>query len=671
LGGKLQRIQKAYRCIKRDKICSEGQMIKYIFVISQSPPMNKNNKKLKNNSDNSLYHKRTNFFKFSTIHNKLSAILLSFAVIIILISFISFNYIEKAKDNLSSIKQIVEETYILLLEDARITHDFYNYETVNSNFFETGKSNLLNKHYKICNNIDISINKLTSNQKKYNFELDHRIKELRSEFVQYRILTDTIVRLIKELGFKDHGIEGKMRSYAHMLEKYDKEIGLVNILQLRRHEKDFIVRQENEYIVKHSLLFNKINGKLLNNNKINRFKKNEIIFILKNYSEQFIKLAGYTNRIGLKNRGGIKKRIDETVNEMDQLFENMTDIAYQKEILGISQIKNGFLLFWSAFLCLSIIVSLFVSKKVSLSITNLKERITEFVKSDFTKRVMIPIKDSQYEVDILTNNFSIMEQQIVDQINTLKQTNKELEMLFYRASHDIKGPLSTIKGLTNIAVSEISDPLSLKYFLMISKSWEKLNHIVDELGMITDIKCETSKTEIIDFEELSKSAFLELGFMDGFDKITFSVDLHITKTFYSDQKLIKTILSQLIENSIKYANKTGIAFIKISIGDKTDNVIKIVVSDNGMGIKKEYHTKIFDMFFRATPEPNGTGLGLYIVQNSLQKLNGAISIESEDGMGTTFNIILPNKIEKKNVEERMIQKREIARSNFPMILNYI
>jgi signal transduction histidine kinase len=609
--------------------------------------------------------------KFSTIHGKLSAVLISFSVITILISFISFNCIEKTKGNLSEIKEDIDNTYTLLLEDAMVTHDFYNYETINSKFFETGKSELLNKHYKICSIIDSSLIKLASSQKKFDFELDTNIKQVRTEFFKYRASTDTIIRYIKELGFKDYGVEGEMRNYAHKLEKYNEEIGLVNILQLRRNEKDFIIRQEKQYIIKYLQLYKMINVHLKNDNSIIPSKKKEIIFVLNNYSEQFLRLANYSEKIGLKNQAGVKKRIDGTTHEINLSFKAMAAIATQKEKSGISQIKTIFMFLWAAFICLSIIVSLSVSKKVSRSITHLKEKIAEFVKSDFTERVMLPIKDSKYEVDILRNNFSIMEQQIVNQISALKQTNKELEMFFWRSGHDIKGPLATVKGLTNLANSEISDPLALKYFSMVDQCWQKLTHVVDELGLVADIKSESTKTETINFEEVCKSTFREYKYMADFEKIIFSVNINCTETFYSDQKLIKTIFRQLFENSIKYSNKTGIPFVKVSIANTPNNMIKIIVSDNGMGIKKEYHTKIFDMFFRGTNKVKGTGLGLFIIQNSLQKLNGAISLESEEGKGTTFSILLPNKIEKKNIGERIIQKREIALFNSNMMLNYI
>jgi signal transduction histidine kinase len=77
-------------------------------------------------------------------------------------------------------------------------------------------------------------------------------------------------------------------------------------------------------------------------------------------------------------------------------------------------------------------------------------------------------------------------------------------------------------------------------------------------------------------------------------------------------------------------------------------MIRIVVEDNGIGIKEEFHDKIFDMFFRGTNYTSGTGLGLYIVQNCLEKLHGNISVSSREGQGTTFTLLIPNQKPKSN-----------------------
>jgi signal transduction histidine kinase len=590
----------------------------------------------------------------------------------IISSVIGYNCLMKSQRELSEISQRIEATYFLLLKDVNVTRTFFENETINPKYFETGKSKLLDMHYSICKQIFISLEKLSRRQSACNFELDEIIIKLKKDLSLYNSLTLRIEKRIFERGFKDYGIEGKMRNYAHELENYSNEIGLINVLQLRRHEKDFIIRQEDIYIDKYKDLIGKVRNKVVNNHSITSGKRIAILNALDYYYFYFNRLTLYAKRIGLKTTSGLKTEIDANITGLELKFNTMLKMALKKENEGLQNIQTVFIISLLIFLAFSVVAAMYISKRASRSIIDLKEKILEFVKSDFTVRTIIPITDSKYEVDILANNFSIMEQHIVNQMTALKHTNKELEMLFYRSSHDIRGPLTTMKGLINLATQEVSDPKALAYFSMVNQSCMKLSDIVDELGMVNLIKSEKIKTENIEFETLIRSVFKEFNQADLYNDILLSTSINLKETFYSDPKLVETIFRQLIENSIKYSKKrNGISYAKVFVSEEKNNFLKIIVADNGIGIEKEYHEKIFEMFFRATNVSKGTGMGLFIVQNSLQKLNGAISVESDTAVGTTFTILLPNKKNKKNAMERIIQKKLNTAVTDNLILNYI
>ncbi|MEO6303680.1 MAG: HAMP domain-containing sensor histidine kinase [Bacteroidia bacterium] len=583
-----------------------------------------------------------------------------------------FNYVIKTKDDLSAITRNAETTYLLLLKDVTVTRDFFENETINPIFFKAGKSKTLEKHYALCRDIKSSLEHLNILQERSNYDLTGKIIKLKKEFNDYKDLTNSITRQILTRGFKDYGVEGEMRKHAHDLENYNNEIGLINILQLRRHEKDFIIRQEDQYVSKHKVLTASIKNTVLANNAISSKKRIEIISTLDGYSEKFITLTGLEKKIGLKNSDGMKSQIDNSVDRIEEAFSFLISDAAIKEKEGLATIKLIFFITFFIFIVGSIYGARYISTRVSSSITNLKDMITEFVKSDFTKRTVLPINDSEFEVDILATNVSIMEQHIVNQMSALKQTNKELETLFYKASYDIKTPLMEVKNLTMIATKKINDAESLKYFALINQSWQNLTTIVDELGMVNDIKNEEITTEKINFEEILKSVYNEHRSLPLFDNILFSLDITLKEDFYSSTILIKTIFRHLIDNSIKYSTKRlRQSFLKISIEGQSNNMLKITVSDNGIGIQKEHEDKIFDMFFKGTDRSTGTGLGLYIVQNSLQKINGAVSVESDQVNGTTFTILLPNKVNKRNIMERIIQKKLANEGTNNVVLNYI
>ena len=109
----------------------------------------------------------------------------------------------------------------------------------------------------------------------------------------------------------------------------------------------------------------------------------------------------------------------------------------------------------------------------------------------------------------------------------------------------------------------------------------------------------------------------------------------------TDSMRLKIVLSNLIDNSLKYRDeKKEKPFIRIEAAER-DDVKLIIVKDNGVGIDQAYLDKIFHMFFRASENSKGSGLGLYIVKETLGKINGSIQVESSLGSGTTFMVRIP------------------------------
>jgi signal transduction histidine kinase len=598
---------------------------------------------------------------FETLRSRLLAILLAFAFSIIIVSVVSFRFFVYTKDSLSEVTEKIKNTHVLLLKDIKVLHDFFENETINSKYFETGQSDLLNLHEKLSEKINQSLNDLYDLQRLNNFHLQDSISKFKTNFNKYNQLTSTIIHQITKRGFKDYGTEGKMRDYAHTLETHSVEIGLVNVLQLRRHEKDFIIRQENSYVQKFEQKLGSIRETISSNRRIAERRKSDLLYLLDNYASQFKNLVYYEKQLGLKNSSGIKKQIDDLSNRMEMSLTFMVEYSKLTEAALLNSISWVFAILSFVFILASMSFAVVISKRILRKVTYLKERIDEFVKSDFTIRTILPMKDSANEIDILATNFSIMEQHLVDQMNSLKQTKKDLEMVFYATSHEIQAPLITVKRLTDIAVAKTTEPKAKDFLKQINNCWQSLVNIIDELGIVTNVRNAEIDSELINLEELLKNVFAEFKSLPWFDNIIFSMQIKLQRKFYSSPGLIKAIFRNLIENGIKYATKRAtFSFLKISITDQNDEMIRIEVSDNGIGIKKEYQDKIFDMFYRGTSYTSGTGLGLYIVQCSLDKLNGAISVDSDEDKGTTFTLLIPNKYNKKSIKELILHKRIMA-----------
>jgi signal transduction histidine kinase len=606
---------------------------------------------------------------FKTIRTKLLFILVSFILVTITLSVVTFYYYQNNKQSLAGITKEAERAHVLLLKDIKTTHEFFENETINPEFFETGKSALIASHQETCRKLAHSLNVLDSVQNIYHFGLGDSLRAMKTNFETYTLLTADIVKQVLARGFKDYGVEGNMRKYAHELENYKDEIGQVNVLQLRRHEKDYIIRQEEPYVERHTALVEKIKDDLSVNNSVSAGKKMAIIASINNYSKEFNTLVDYEKRLGLKSGKGLKKQVEAISGRIENSLFVTVEFSAQKEAIAMKTITLTYLAIGILFLLAGIITALAISKRVSKSITFLNEKINEFVTSDFTQRTILPIKDSTDEISVLTTNFSIMEQHIVNQMSSLKASNNDLEMLFYATSHDIKSPLVKVKELTASASAKTTDPLIKEYLNLINQSWERLITITDELGIITNIRSSEITIEPIDLEKLIRSVFAEFKPMPRFDEIIFSLEVSIKTEFRSSLGLLKAVFRNLIENSIKYSVKrNSFSFLKIHVSGQTEDTLKIDISDNGMGIKEEYQQQIYEIFFRGNSEIPGTGLGLYIVKCSVDKLHGSIAVESEEGNGTAFTILLPFNHKSKNVKERIIHDREISQLN-TLVLN--
>lgn len=235
-------------------------------------------------------------------------------------------------------------------------------------------------------------------------------------------------------------------------------------------------------------------------------------------------------------------------------------------------------------------------------------------------------------------------------ISILKKSHRELDdainemnTFIYKASHDLKAPLSSMEGLINLAETEIKSPESTLYFGMINICVKKMNNMLANLTSIIM----TSKGEIIceaiNFEQLINETKMGLSFLPGYNDINIAVDIKQTNNFHSDKRFLSTIFQNLISNAIKFKrdNISESSYIHINI--KEDNLgVRIEISDNGIGIPQSVQEKVFDMFYRGTEMSTGTGLGLYIVKTTVKKLRGKIELECIENKQTKFIVLLPD-----------------------------
>jgi PAS domain S-box-containing protein len=225
-------------------------------------------------------------------------------------------------------------------------------------------------------------------------------------------------------------------------------------------------------------------------------------------------------------------------------------------------------------------------------------------------------------------------------LQELEQKNFELDQFVYKTSHDLRSPLSTILGLVTILKQESDEATKRQYIDLIENRVHKLDRFIHSMLDYSRNTRTAADKEKIQVREIFQECLDALEYMKHFSRL--QISLHVDEEeLYSDAFRLKILFSNLISNAIKYQdfNKQASTLnIQVCFQDKQ---VYLLFSDNGVGIEPVHQAKIFDMFFRAAEQSDGSGLGLYIVKQAVSALNGKIELESQVGIGTRFQITLP------------------------------
>lgn len=260
-----------------------------------------------------------------------------------------------------------------------------------------------------------------------------------------------------------------------------------------------------------------------------------------------------------------------------------------------------------------------------------------------TRRILhttkVPFHNSvNGEINILGVSIDLTE--LKDTERELKRINFELDTFVYRASHDLKAPLCSITGLLNLMLIEKAPELKTKCIEEAKNRIKTLTNFINDLTDYSRNNRLSLKKDKINFKSLIEECFEDLQYLDEMGNITKKISIQPGLTFYTDKDRIKVLLMNVISNSIKYYDrKKAQPQIVIEVLKK-EKLVCIKVWDNGIGIEACHHDKIFDMFYRASEHSVGSGLGLYIVKQIGEKLNGTISMNSEMGKFTEFTVTL-------------------------------
>lgn len=495
-----------------------------------------------------------------------------------------------------------------------------------------------------------------------------------------QMLSDSVkvmLELFRKRGYVNYGLEGKMRTAAHAIEELEV-LDRAEILQLRRHEKDFLRRNSEDYVYN----FNQ----LLNTHLKNQQIPAEHSKLLATYSIAFNDLVEIERQLGVSNYSGVYRHVQQLI----AIIENGYAAAVSEAnfMISSSAAKLRIVLWWVSGLAIPIAIgfSFFFASSLTRDIRLLIQKVLSFKKSSFRTAPHTPgFHPQTREIYHLNREFEQMAEELAVTLEKLEedraqaeQNSKSKSLFLANMSHEIRTPLNGITGMLHALKSTDLSHTQNDYVELMDYS---ANHLFELVNMILDyskIDAGRMKLENIEFDlkgDLEKlMRIFELKSSEKGVQLKFETQGDTTRMILGDSLRLQQVLINLVNNALKFTKKGEVC---LSVEQTQLNVnfqtLRFAVTDTGIGISHNQITRLFEAFEQQdssiTRKFGGTGLGLTICNGLVQLMGSELKVESREGHGSVFSFevkfelgrektsfakTLPNTAEVSLVETRVL-----------------
>ena len=357
---------------------------------------------------------------FRTFRNRLLFWFLVFISSSFVIVALSLTYLQK-RETIFAKSEAIDQAYLIMLKSVQAQHDYFAYETRNANYFLTGQSEYLDD-YKIW--IDSTIQTLSAFEFGGGLNLEQSISEQLIAIKEIDTLFIALTKKINKRGFKDYNLEGEMRANAHYLEAVP-EVPSATILTLRRHEKDYMIRNDLQYVVKFRRAIADLEFSISFANQISKARQDTIRKYVKAYEAKFQELVELDREIGIQDNAGLKLELDTKIRALESGFSQLVSDTRQWARNEFDQLTLYFGIMVIVLVIVSIVISAYIAHKITRPLRQLTNHITRFVDSKFTLEKDHPVVSSKDEIGSLTHNFSILKDEVISQMKFFKQRVNE------------------------------------------------------------------------------------------------------------------------------------------------------------------------------------------------------------------------------------------------------
>ncbi|MFN5554802.1 MAG: sensor histidine kinase [Chryseotalea sp.] len=589
---------------------------------------------------------------FNSISKRLFLALSIVFITVIGISILSYQFNLKNKKLFALVNQL-ESQRVNALELVKNDLDFLRFETINAAFYQHKQTFLTLRHDTLLQQVLTQHQLLKSKLRVLSEDLSEGMETAEIQLLQYDTLFKTFKSLQIKRGFTDFGLEGKMRKYAHELENHSEDITMVDVLTLRRHEKDFFLRKEAIYQNK----FNQLINSILNNLKAEKKYNPYTIYLLTSYKQYFNELATIDIQLGQGADQGLTGKLNQQAQLFSATIENTVAMANAKAEEVIRQSLYSSILIGICLFLIAGTLTFFTASSLTLPIKKLSFLMSKYFIRQSIREKDLPDHYHISEIQNLSESFLLLtkklkaqfadaekKSQLIEKRNKeLQQLNEELDRFIYSSAHDLKSPLASLEGLLYLFKLDNKDESLHHYFDKMKKSIERMNGFIKDITDYAKNKRQHIQPEIINLTYQIKEITDALQFLPEMKNISIEIDIDETHNLVTtDKTRLEIILKNIISNAIKYYDpqkEHPLVYIHVK---QENHEVTLTIRDNGIGIAAEHLPKIFDMFYRAVENAKGSGIGLFLVKESVKMIRGHIDVHSTIGEGTTFILHFPS-----------------------------
>lgn len=277
--------------------------------------------------------------------------------------------------------------------------------------------------------------------------------------------------------------------------------------------------------------------------------------------------------------------------------------------------------------------------------------VVMFRSNRIVRRVNVALSEARNQLEIQNKELDKLVEARTEELNrsnaSLRKAMAELDHFIYKTSHDILGPLATLKGITGLALMDVKEPIARDYFQKLDITAAKLNSVLTRLMIVNQINNALLVPVKVNVSQIIESVLVLQRKEVIPARMNVSTFVPPDVEVNSEPQLLSIVLENLIGNAIKYYNQSERVdpFVKIT-AVVINGQLLVEVLDNGIGISEEMKHEVFKMFTRASERSDTGGVGLYLSQQAADKLGGSISFETTPEKYTRFTAVIPADLQK-------------------------